>query len=305
MVRAVSEIISKKPKKTLIFMLEAMMVSLAITTPVLLFFPEYGHVAPSYDLTLSLCAGAVVYGIGASINQSCAFGTMNQLSQGDFNFFGTVIGMVIGFAVLDRIGRFGIYYAHVSQDLEGNHSVYALVVLFVLAWVMIGWIALQFYQSTLSFRKKMEQLLFSPVARTHLSVFILGIGSGSLYLLLGTNWDYTSWLYHAQQYATYGVVSFDDQFEILGYTALSLVIGKVTAAYLSKNFYLRPLQISSILEKIFGGCLMGLGVGLIPGGNDTLILYSASGLATHTLPAMCVMGATIWVMLKIGQRLDQ
>ena len=99
LVRATIEIIKRKPPKTIFFILQATVVALSITIPALVFFPNQISVASSYAISWYLFFGACLYGVGASLNGSCALGTLNQFMNGKVEFLFTIIGMAIGFFV--------------------------------------------------------------------------------------------------------------------------------------------------------------------------------------------------------------
>jgi uncharacterized membrane protein YedE/YeeE len=53
------------------------------------------------------------------------------------------------------------------------------------------------------------------------------------------------------------------------------------------------------IRNLLGGLFMGLGVALIPGGNDALVLYAIPSLSPHALPAYLAMAAGIAAALLL------
>ena len=99
LVRGTIELLQRKPAKTLFFVLQAMVVALSVTIPALVVFPNHISVAASYNISWYLLAGSCLYGLGASLNGSCALGTLNHLMNGKIEFLFTIIGMSIGFFI--------------------------------------------------------------------------------------------------------------------------------------------------------------------------------------------------------------
>ena len=58
----------------------------------------------------------------------------------------------------------------------------------------------------------------------------------------------------------------------------------------------------SWVRNFSGGILMGLGVALIPGGNDALVLYGVPSLSPHALPAFLAMGIGVAAALILMRR---
>jgi uncharacterized membrane protein YedE/YeeE len=79
-----------------------------------------------------------------------------------------------------------------------------------------------------------------------------------------------------------------------------MLAGMLLSTWQRGSFRLDWRPRPSWLRNLCGGFLMGLGVGLTPGGNDTLVLYGIPSLSPHALPASLAMLAGIalglWAM---------
>ena len=292
LVRATLEIIKRKPPKALFFILQATAVALSITIPARIFFPDEILVTPSYGISWYLFIGAALYGVGASLNGSCALGTLNQLISGKIVFLGTIIGMMIGFFGFLQIQNAVTLQKLDTTSMSGNH-VYYLVPLMFLVWG-ISFFRIKKFLMENEGRKliKLKQYIKSSVARDFIGTSIFGFCSGTLFLLLGSSWDYTQFIQFIE-FNIFNKSMFDSKIIPLLITTLALIMGVSLASIISKDIKFKNDNVGAYVRKIFAGILMGFSVGLIPGGNDTLILYGLPGLAFHAPIALFIMMSVI------------
>lgn len=85
-------------------------------------------------------------------------------------------------------------------------------------------------------------------------------------------------------------------------TTIALVIGIGFASVLSKDFNLDLGTKKEFLIKIVAGILMGFSVGLILGGNDSLIFYGIPGIAIHAPIALIMMMVAIALTFSVKKR---
>jgi len=292
LVRATHEIIERKPPKTMLFVMEAMTVALSITIPAMIFFPDQISLAPSYEITFYLFTGAVLYGVGAAVNSACALGTLNQLMNGRMEYIATILGLAAGFMIFLN---FDLIYTIQKLKSTGNAD---LNILFFLPLMFIVWSVVLFQiirfmkQSGETKLKKFQQYLTSPVARDFIGVSIFGLCGGILYLLLGRSWDYTKFIMDLEEHLHAGFLPDSSILPVLT-TTLALVSGMAIATVLSKNFKFQPGTLKAFMTRFSAGILMGFGVGLIPGGNDTIILHGIPGVAFHAPFALMIMMGSI------------
>ena len=272
LVRASQEIIAKKPPKTIIFILQAITVSLSITVPAMMFFPEHVVPAISYQISISLFWGAVIYGLGSAINGGCAFGTLNYLINGNLNYLGTFVGLFIGYFIYLNYPEIVPLNNPVKDTSVENHIIY-LGTLVIISWGFVIWRTKRFFNSTFkTLYKRYNDYLRSPVARDFIAILILGLSSGSLYILIGHSWNHTQFILSSGQ-LIFNVTPNINNFYTVTATTIGFIGGIILATYLSKSFKAIPITPAKLLRRMIGGILMSIGAIFIPGGNDTLILY--------------------------------
>lgn len=288
LVRATTEIIERKPAKTMFFVVEAMVIALSITIPAMLFFPEYISLASSYSISPYLFAGAFLYGIGAFLNGSCALGTLNHLMSGKIQYAASIVGIAFGFFCFLMIKEF------IALEKSNNIMSVSYKFLFLLPLMLVVW-SVSFLQIRKFLKenkedklKKIKRYMTSSVARDYIGVLIFGLCSGALYLILGGSWDYTSFIRMVE------IVILEQggmglNMKPIMVTTFSLVAGMAAASLLSKDFNFKKAAPKEFVVKMISGSLMGFGAGLIPGGNDTLILHGIPGLAIHAPVALVII----------------
>lgn len=301
LVRATHEIIEHKPLKTLFFILQAMVVALSITIPAMLMFPDKISLAPSYSVSWPLFLGAFFYGVGASLNKACALGTLNELMNGKVKYLGSIIGIAIGFLMFLYVP----YIAEVKKlDISEfvTYQVLFLVPLMLLVWTIVIIRARSFLSVNEGSKlKKLKQYITSSVARDFIGITIFGLCSGALFLILGSAWGYTYLIRHIEQ-SVYNQNAIDYSDLPIFITAMALIIGVGFASVLSKDFQVEFGAKKDFFTKVIAGILMGFSVGLIPGGNDSLIFYGIPGIAIHAPVALIITMVAIAFVASIKKK---
>ncbi len=278
--------------------------ALSITIPAMFFFPEHISLAPSYELSLYLFLGAVLYGVGAAINNACALGTLNQLMSGRVEYVATILGVAAGFFLFLELDLF-FTLQKLKSTSHAELNLFLFIPLMVLVWGVALFQIIKFTKRTNENKLiKFKQYLTSPVARDFIGVSIFGFCSGVIYLLLGRSWDYTKFIMDMAEHAFAGVTPDVYVLPVLT-TSVALVSGMAIATILSKSFKFQRGNWQSFTIKFLGGGLMGVAVGLIPGGNDTIILHSIPGLAFHAPVALMVMMMTIAMVIFIANMMQK
>jgi hypothetical protein len=77
-------------------MLKTMLWVMAVSMPILLFFPGMAAPNRSYALTIAAISGGFLFGVGAAINGGCAFSTLGYLANGNLWMLTTLIGYCLG-----------------------------------------------------------------------------------------------------------------------------------------------------------------------------------------------------------------
>ena len=81
--------------------------------------------------------------------------------------------------------------------------------------------------------------------------------------------------------------------------AIAVLAGVIVSALIGRSFALRRTSAAGAAARLAGGILMGSGALLVPGGNDTLMLWAIPGLTFYGLTAYLVMIATILVTMAM------
>jgi hypothetical protein len=130
------------------------------------------------------------------------------------------------------------------------------------------------------------------------AVGLIGVAAVLLYGTFGA-WVYTERLHRALD----GVLGDRAQaalFDIGLFAAL--LTGSALGAACERSLALRRPTLRQLLRSLLGGTLMGIGVVLVPGGNDALILQAMPDLAAHGWAGYGVMVAAIAVCLTLAGR---
>ena len=91
--------------------------------------------------------------------------------------------------------------------------------------------------------------------------------------------------------------------EVALVAVIASVAGAITASVRQGRLRLQRPTAAGILRSIAGGALMGIGIGLIPGGNDALILAAMPTLSPGGVVAYLVMTTTIVFGFEARDRL--
>lgn len=118
---------------------------------------------------------------------------------------------------------------------------------------------------------------------------VIGIANGGLYLLHGS-WTYTAaFRSGAGSLAPGGA----PQFSLF----LAVICGMTLSTLQRGSFRLDWRIRRSWLMSLTGGILMGSGAALVPGGNDTLLLYGIPAFSGHAFPAYIAMLIGVAIVL--------
>ncbi len=222
-------------------------------------------------LGLPTFVGAVLLGIGATLNQGCFLGSVAQLGRGNLNYLLTLAGVMLALACADLWTN---YWPVSSPD---PHSPDAPRWARDDLWGMLLFLPLAIYGLRQWVRSRRQ---------TMLALIGVGVSGGAIYAFT-PNWSYTAGLERA---ATGRWHWLDWPMET---TAIAMLVGALVSSALRHQFKWRWPTPMRGLGCLVGGLLMGIGAKLIPGGNDGLMLWSIPGLTIYGPVAYAVMIATI------------
>ncbi len=137
--------------------------------------------------------------------------------------------------------------------------------------------------------------IFSQHYRLSTAAILIGVSNAVLYAAYGT-WAYTSVLNGGIKQLLSGIEPVGPIYWIL---FVSLFLGMGLSAWQLRTFALQWRPSLNWARNFLGGLLMGLGVAMVPGGNDVLILNSIPSLSPHAIPAYVAVIAGIAATLSI------
>lgn len=206
-----------------------------------------------------LVFGGVLLGAGALLNGGCYLGSVLYLGCGNLNFLFTLAGIGVGVRVAEAL-VFPVGAASAAQAAMGPL-----------------WIA-----GVAGFALLIGVLLWRARPLTAWLALGAGVLAGLVYAR-HPGWSYGSVL----ETLAHGRHALMDWTANL--SALLLFAGALAGAALAGRFNLQRPTWLRALRCAGGGLLMGFGAALVPGGNDTLLLWAIPGLTIYGALAYVIM----------------
>ena len=275
-VSAAYEIAKRRRARRFLGFLYAAAWSLLIVSIAAMFRPDLLRAFNATLPTVWTISGAVVFGLGAAINGRCSLGTISRLGSGDLVRIGTLLGIFVGIAIAARLLPHAMTVPGATVLLVQApllRIAIALGAVVLLAIILRHYVPRDFVVGQWTIGRAMTAI---------------GIVNGLL-IWFAHNWSYTSF---------FRLVSMGGMAPVLmglGIFAV-LIAGSVTAGLVSRQFRLSAGLPREWIRAIIGGLLMGVGVFLIPGGNDTMLLVGLPLLLPQLIAAYGVMYVTLIVI---------
>ncbi len=291
-VRAVAEMTHSRTGYMLASIGKSAMWVFAVTIPVFLLIPQSAANINGWQLTMTAMAGGLLFGIGSGINGACAYSTMARMVDGEVGMLLTVGGFVLG--VLGFVGLLGVNAIGRPVATPGFVPELMTVAPYFGAALLI-WVI---YEIMRLWRSRppgstLRSLALAPQYRLSSAALLIGLASGTIFLLFGSP-GYTTTLqqvvegyFGSRPWPPYG------RWVVLG----AVMFGMLSSTWQRRSFRIDWKPRWAWLRNIFGGMLMGLGTALLPGGNDALVLYGIPSLSPHALPAYAALIVGIFVAL--------
>jgi hypothetical protein len=229
--------------------------------------------------------GAVTFGAGALVNDACLLGSLSRLGNGEIRLIAVPFGLAAGFLLIDEIMiRRGPLWPSLltAPSMLGATALTAFLAIAVLSLTYI------------SRRTSSQSGTRWPFG---VSMLVLGTTGGALYAIAPV-WTYADLVQRGVS-LTAGVTG-----EIAILTVAASIAGAVTAALSQSSWRLQWPALADVGRSFVGGVLMGVGVALVPGGNDGLILAAIPALSPGGTAAYLLMTATIVVGLSARPRIS-
>lgn len=234
----------------------------------------------SASLGAPLLLGAALLGAGAVVNGACFVGSLWRLGNGEAHLVGLPVGIVAG----DMLGRLWGWrvalppsrFAH--PDGAGWLVVAMGALLLALAWRWLGRIG--------------------PRAARLAGLMAAMGAAGSLLCVALPGWAWADVVSEQARALADG--------QPAGVNAglratLATLAGALASGWMTGQLHFTWRGWQAVARSVIGGTLMMLGVGLIPGGNDALLLGAAPAGAISAIVAFVVMNLTILALAAVGQ----
>lgn len=226
--------------------------------------PQVVTLPAQLPLATGIVVGGIILGLGALVNQGCVLGSVSRLGHGDLHYLFTVIGIALAlhFApVVLPIAKASPAYRPTMENL-----VFGLLFVPLALYGLWRWWSLR--------------------SGTLLALVAVGIAGGVVYAC-NPGWSYTSGAGRLVQ-SEAGWQSW-----LAESGTVAVFAGVAVSSALKGNFELRYTTLRGALTRFAGGALMGTGASMIPGGNDTLMLWAIPGQTSYGLIAYATMVLTI------------
>lgn len=240
-VLAVSDLIYRRRADMFIGFLECSLWALFV-----IWLVNSSTTVPDWKTTQWLCVGAAIFGVGAAINDGCAFGSVARLGTGRLDYILTGLGVWLAYVIAYSLA---LVTPSEKVAIYGGSSI----------WIaFIGLPALLLLRSW--FRAQSLRSLF----RLSFIMAIIGM-SGALLTTLDQPWPWTKALQLVGDTNALNIITF----------AL-LLLGSIIGGVSLGRFRVQVPSLTDLINRFVGGMLMGVGSIIIPGGNDSFILRGMS-----------------------------
>ena len=245
-----------------------------------------------WQLSYYSIAGGIMFGVGATMNGGCAFAMLARLANGKLVQILTLTGFGIGAAGFLLLAPEPAAPVAVTPDRGLFQSEKLSIAVIAALGVWAVWEIARMWRRHAT-ATRIGAKIFSEHYSLSAAAILIGISNAVLYTMYGT-WAYTSVLNGSirQTFGGFGPVG-----PIYWILFISLFLGMGLSAWQSRTFTLEWRPSLSWGQQFLGGLLMGLGVAMVPGGNDVLILNAIPSLSPHAIPAYMAVIAGITVTL--------
>ncbi len=252
-----------------------------------------GHAAFPPESTKALgpltLLGAALFGLGAVVNNACAFGSIARLGGGDLAFLALPPGFLLGAAAARPL--LGADAGWTAPGLLDWPPAAALVTAALLAFAAGR---LWSVRRLLAAPRRAWAVVRGDAWPAPFAMAVIAAADGPLLLIVAA-WPYTAVLVDLATGTGAAVAE-------RGLLAALFLLGAVLGALAARRLRLVRPAPGRLARCLLGGTLMGAGAALIPGGNDSLVLHDLPALTLHALAAYAAMALTILAAVRVGGR---
>lgn len=240
-----------------------------------------------YPVGLRAALGGALFGVGATINGACAFGSAARLGRGELAFLGTPAGFFIGAFALSHIAA--PPHASPMKDMfDDGPFILALIASFILIQIV------RLVTSETTPRGALAALM-KPAWSPSLAMAVIGLVNAGL-LIIFKPWPYST------LFVDLGAKGHADAAALKVCLALAFVFGAGIGAGTAGRFRITAPNRGAMAMKIAAGFIMGVGAYLVPGGNDSMVLYGLPLLLPYAMLAYAAMLGAIAVIVIIAEK---
>ena len=222
-----------------------------------------------YPFGGGIVVGGAMFGLGARLNETCIFGSIDKLVRGDLRMILTLVGMCVGFAA-ETVIKFqsGLwdYPFPIANGWSLNFETRAILLALLGIWGI----------------REIVEMVKAKRLRTEAVLVVLGLSIGGL-LFFYAYWSYPI-VFHLTIQSVLGkegvILPRWDTYLIFPILALGAWLAS------RKQFKGWSWGSGKVWPHFGGGILMGLGVSLIPGDIIHLTLHSGLSFSFHAIPTV-------------------
>ena len=230
-----------------------------------------------WPVTPASLAGGLAFGMGAAMNGGCVFSTASRAMDGELGLVMTILGWPIGILLVGArpVAPLGTGDLGLPEPL--------LLVLGLVLMVELGRIATRIARSG-----GLGRAVAAPVYTLSAAAAVIGLANAIILIVTGP-WSFT------RTVLCLGAIC--DGPGVALAISLAALLGMAASSLQRGAFRIRVPRGRAALRHGAAGVMMGIGMGMIPGGNDGLILYAIPSLSPHALPGYAAILAGILLML--------
>lgn len=222
-------------------------------------------------------AGGALIGLGALANRACMLGSISQLGRGNANYLLTLAGMTGSLALAPVLGGAWGRMSPAGMTMTSERFMAGQY-----APLVAGLFGAALLPALYRLLRHRETAWLYLIATGVL---------GGLIFALNPGWSYLAAIGRGMRGEWGGTAL------VANIAALCLFAGATVSLWLRDSLDIRRIALGPGLGCLVGGLTMGTGAQLVPGGNDTLLLWTVPGLAWYGALAYLSMMAVIAAVL--------
>jgi toxin CptA len=241
-------------------------------------------------------AGGVLYAFGCYVFGACIFGVCSRAPSGHISFYFAIPAMAVGATLGQHSG-----IAPTRADMVPTMMVSPggwVMVLWAAGLVWLVWAAIRMIAAHRRAGITLSGLLSQSRWRSSLAAMMIGL-LGSLLFATNAAWFYPA----AAKRLTLYIANLSTTFpadSLIG--AGAVFLGAYAAAYYKGRVAMRRPYLIPTFQAVVGGFIVGFAWSLIPGGNDSMVLYMLPSLALNGIVAYAAMFVTLIALEYMKKR---